>query len=116
SQLFTSESWDRLRDAAATSLHTGAPYELVLEMVRADGTHRWIAARGEAQRDSTGHIAGLRGTVQDITDRKLADEALSNMNRRLIEAQEAERARIARDLHDDIGQRLAVLAMALEEV
>jgi signal transduction histidine kinase len=85
-------------------------------MVRADGTHRWIMARGEAQRDSSDHVAGLRGTVQDITVRKLAEEALSSVNGRLIEAQEAERARIARDLHDDIGQRLTALAMALEHV
>jgi PAS domain S-box-containing protein len=116
SQLYTRESWDRLRGAVETALHTGAPYELVLEMVRADGTHRWVTARGEAQRDSTGHIARLRGTVQDITERKLAEEALSSVNGRLIEAQESERARIARDLHDDIGQRLALLVLALQQV
>ena len=116
SQLYTRESWDRLRGAVETALHTGAPYELVLEMVRADGAHRWITARGEAQRDSTGHIAGLRGTVQDITERKLTDDALSGVNGRLIEAQESERARIARDLHDDIGQRLAMVAVALGQV
>ncbi len=57
SQLYTRESWDRLRAAVETALHTGAPYELDLEMVRADGTHRWVTARGEAQRDSAGHIA-----------------------------------------------------------
>ena len=116
SQLYTRESWDRLRGAVEKALHTGAPYELVLEMVRADGTRRWVTARGEAQRDSTGRIARLRGTVQDITERKLVEEALSSVNGRLIEAQESERARIARDLHDDIGQRLAVLALALEQV
>ena len=115
SQLYTPESWDRLRGAVETALHTGAPYELLMEMVRADGTHRWIRARGEAHRGSTGHIARLRGTVQDVTERKLAEEALSGVNGRLIEAQESERARIARDLHDDIGQRLALLAMALAE-
>ena len=113
SQLYTRESWDRLRGAVEMALHTGAPYELVLEMVRADGTHRWVRARGETHRDSTGNVARLRGTVQDITERKLAEEALSSMNGRLIEAQESERARIARDLHDDIGQRLALLAMGL---
>ena len=112
-RLYAPESWDRLRGAVETALHTGAPYELVLEMIRADGTHRWIRARGEAHRESTGHISRLRGTVQDITERKLAEEALSSVNGRLIEAQESERARIARDLHDDIGQRLAMLAMAL---
>ena len=116
SQLYTRESWDRLQGAVETALRTGAPYELVLEMVRADGTHRWVSARGEAQRDSTGHIARLRGTVQDITERKRAEEALSSVNGRLIEAQESERARIARDLHDDIGQRLALLAVALADL
>jgi PAS domain S-box-containing protein len=116
SQLYTRESWERLRGAVETALHTGAPYELDLELVRADGTHRWITARGEVQRDSTGRIALLRGSAQDITERKLAEDALSSVNRRLIEAQESERARIARDLHDDIGQRLALLAVALEQV
>jgi PAS domain S-box-containing protein len=115
-QLYTAASWDRLRAAVEAALRTGAPYELDLEMVRPDGTHRWITARGEAQRDANGGIAGLRGTVQDITERKRADEALSSVNRRLLEAQESERARIARDLHDDVGQRLALLAVALEEV
>jgi signal transduction histidine kinase len=116
SQLYVRESWNRLRSAVETALRTGTPYELVLEMIRADGTHLWVRARGEAHRDSLGRIAGLRGTVQDITERKRAEEALSGMNGRLIEAQEAERARIARDLHDDIGQRLALLAMALEQM
>ena len=116
SQLYTPESWDRLRAAVEAALHTGAPYELDLEMVCADGTHRWVTARGEAQRDSAGQIVRLRGTVQDITERKRAEEALSSVNGRLIEAQESERARIARDLHDDIAQRLAVLTMALEQV
>ncbi|MGH9221933.1 MAG: PAS domain-containing sensor histidine kinase, partial [Vicinamibacterales bacterium] len=115
SQLYTRESWDRLQGAVEAALDTGAPYELVLEMVRADGTHRWVTARGEAHRDSTGRIAGLRGTVQDITEHKLAEEALSSVNGRLLEAQESERARIARDLHDDIGQRLALLTVVLSE-
>src|SRR5687767_14725564 len=116
SQLYTPESWDRLRAAVETALHTGAPYELDLEMVCADGMHRWVKARGEAQRDSAGQIVGLRGTVQDVTERKRAEEALSSVNGRLIEAQESERARIARDLHDDIGQRLALLTLELEQV
>jgi PAS domain S-box-containing protein len=54
--------------------------------------------------------------MQDITERKLAEAALVDVNRRLIEAQEQERARIARDLHDDIGQRLALLAVQLEQL
>jgi PAS domain S-box-containing protein len=116
SRLYAPESWDRLQAAVDAALHTGTPYELDLEMVCADGTHRWVTARGEALRDSAGQVVRLRGTVQDITERKRAEEAVSSVNGRLIEAQESERARIARDLHDDIGQRLAVLTIALEQV
>ena len=45
-------------------------------MVRADSTRIWITARGEVQRDSTARIVGLRGTVQDITERKQRENAL----------------------------------------
>src|SRR5438034_6846711 len=54
------------------------------------------------------------GEVLDITKRKLAEEALSSVSRRLIEAHEEERTRIARELHDDINQRMALLAANLE--
>ena len=111
-ELYSRESWNRLSAAVDASLQTGAPYELLLEMMCADGSRRWVTARGEVERGSTGDIRGLRGTVQDITARKHAEEALSNQSRLLLEAQEAERARIARELHDDIAQRLAEIGRA----
>jgi PAS domain S-box-containing protein len=52
----------------------------------------------------------------DITQRKLAKKTLANVSRKLIEAQEQERSRIARELHDDIDQRLALLAVELEQL
>jgi PAS domain S-box-containing protein len=52
----------------------------------------------------------------DITDRKRAEEMVSSMTRKLIEAQEQERARIGRELHDDINQRLGMLALQLERL
>ena len=54
------------------------------------------------------------GMVADVTERKLAEEALSRVGGRLIEAHEEERSRIARDLHDDIGQRLALVVNQLD--
>ena len=241
-QLYTPESWDRLQRAVEESLRTGQPYELDLEMVRLDGTTKWITARGEAEGDDTGRVVSLRGTVKDITERrrieealreseqrfrlvantapvliwmsgpdklcnyfnqswleftgrppeaelgdgwaegvhpedleqcldtytrafdkhesfqmeyrlrrhdgeyrwildsgvprftadgsfsgyigsgidvterKLAEEAISKVNQKLIEAHEEERTRIARELHDDINQRLAILAISLEKL
>ena len=67
----------------------------------------------------------VRGMARDVTDRKRAEKALHqrdtelaeaqrSVSRRLIEAQEQERTRIARDLHDDFGQRLALLTIELE--
>jgi len=56
------------------------------------------------------------GVNLDITERKLAEQALADMTRKLIEAQEQERARIGRELHDDINQRLAMLAVELEHL
>jgi signal transduction histidine kinase len=83
---------------------------------RPDGTTRWVRTRGEAVGDTTGRIVGLRGTAQDITERKLADEALADMRRKLLEAQEQERARIGRELHDDINQRLALLSVEIDRM
>ncbi|PYT86358.1 MAG: hypothetical protein DMG36_26400 [Acidobacteria bacterium] len=66
------------------------------------------------------NLDGLPGGIlifsEDITHRKHADEALLGMSGRLIEAHEQERTRIGRDLHDDIVQRLALLAIELEGV
>jgi len=52
--------------------------------------------------------------IADITDRKQAEEASAGFGRKLIEAQETERTRIARELHDDINQRLAMVAISLK--
>ena len=54
--------------------------------------------------------------LADITERKAAEAALANVSRKLIEAQEQERTRIGRELHDDVTQRLAMLALELEQL
>jgi signal transduction histidine kinase len=67
-------------------------------------------------RDAEGVPQYFVGEVLDITKRKQAEAALSDMARKLVEAQELERARIARELHDDINPRLAVLAIEVDHL
>jgi PAS domain S-box-containing protein len=114
--LFTAESWDRLQQAIRETLQAGTPYELDVEVIGSGSPTKWATARGEPIRDMGGQIMGLRGTTQDITARKLADVVLASISGKLIEAQEQERRRIARELHDDIGQRLALLAIELGQL
>jgi len=73
---FTPESWTRLNAAVENGMTNGVPYECDAEVVRPDGAHRWVTARGEAVRDAHGAVVMLRGTVQDITERKRAEEAI----------------------------------------
>ena len=107
---------DRDRLLAAVNALTPEHPELLVSyrMTRPDGSVIWVERCSRAYFDDKGAPVRIVGMVADITQRKLAEEALSNVSRRLIEAQEAERARIARDLHDDIGQRLALLSVELE--
>jgi len=76
----------------------------------------WLEESGYATFDRKGKMVRLVGMTADITDRKRADEALSNVSQRLIEAQEQERARIGRELHDDTNQRLALLVMGIDKL
>jgi signal transduction histidine kinase len=59
-------------------------------------------------------IIANKELADDITERKLAQEALAGMSRKLLDAQEQERARIGRELHDDINQRLALLSVEID--
>jgi PAS domain S-box-containing protein len=89
--------------------------EFVVEyrLRRHDGEYRWLSDTGAPWFTPDGSFAGYIGSCFDVTDLKLAAEALSGVSARLIEAQEQERTRIARELHDDIGGALAVLGIEL---
>ena len=59
----------------------------------------------------TGRAVRTFGVLRDVTERRRAEDALHDLSRRLIGAHEEERALLARELHDDLTQRLAVLAI-----
>jgi PAS domain S-box-containing protein len=89
-------------------------YSLEKRYVRKDGAQIWGSLHVSLVKG--GEVPMVFAFVEDITKRKLAEEALSGVSRKLIEAQEQERSRIGRDLHDDIGQRLSLLAVQLQQV
>ncbi len=73
---------------------------------------RWIQhLAGAGTRDATGRAIRTFGVLRDVTERKRAEEELRDLSQRLIRAHEDERALLARELHDDVTQRLAVLAI-----
>src|SRR5260370_38649269 len=72
--------------------------------------------QGLPRLNGDGSFAGYIGSCIDVTDQKLAQETLSDMSRKLIEAHEQERTWIARELHDDFNQRIALLTVNLERL
>jgi PAS domain S-box-containing protein len=89
-------------------------FEMEYRLRRHDGEYRWVYDLGVPRFSADGAFAGYIGSCHDVTERKRAAEALSTVSQRLIEAHEEERKWIARELHDDINQRVALLAVALE--
>jgi PAS domain S-box-containing protein len=90
-------------------------FKMEYRLRRFDGEYRWILDYGVPRLDSDGTFRGYIGSCIDITDRKSAEESLRELGGRLIAAQEEERTRIARELHDDISQRLALIEISLEQ-
>ncbi len=101
--------------ANTEALEQQKEYSKEYRLRRRDGVYRWMLDVAAVRSDRNGIFAGFIGSAVDITDQKLAREALAKISGRLIEAQEVERSRIARELHDDICQRLALLSMELEQ-
>jgi PAS domain S-box-containing protein len=100
--------------APATGLTPDEPtYHTSFRVLRPDGSVLWLETIGRVFFDEHGTRLRIIGMVADVTARKRAEEALSSVSRRLIEAQEEERARIARELHDDLSQRMALLQIGL---
>jgi PAS domain S-box-containing protein len=93
-------------------LTKGSVRDLEVALRRKDGEIRTSLGSAELI-DVDGEVCAL-SVIADVTDRKIAEEAISGFGRRLIEAQETERTRIARELHDDINQRLAMVAVGLQ--
>ncbi len=109
---------DRARVLAALTDHLegrAANYEAEVRMKTKSGHWMWILTRGRVvRRDRQGRALRMIGTHTDITDRKRAEEEIRFLNQQLINLTEEERARLARDLHDEFGQILTTLQLGME--
>jgi len=99
--------------AIEEALKIKEPFSQEYRLRRSDGVYRWIFDVASPRFNGDGSFAGFIGSAIDTTDQKLAQQALAKVSGQLIDAQEKERSRIARDLHDDICQRLALLSMEI---
>jgi PAS domain S-box-containing protein len=91
-------------------------FEMEYRLKRFDGKYRWIVDYGVPRIASDGVFCGYIGSCVDITDRRLAAESLTELSGRLINAQDEERTRIAREVHDDFSQRVALQGIGLGQL
>jgi PAS domain S-box-containing protein len=115
-------------------VESGANYEVEYRLRSRDESYRWFRARALPIRDPDGKIVKWYGTCSDIHDSKLLEqsirdsatelermvdqrtEELRRLSVRLMTMQDEERRRLARDLHDGLGQELAVAKMVLDKM
>src|SRR4029077_1170359 len=107
---------DRARAAAtvALALMDNRAFSMDERIVRPDGRVRQLRSHGEVGRDEGGRPLKVVGACIDVTEQKAAEAALRALTRRLVEAEETERRRIARELHDRVGQNLSALNINLD--
>jgi len=94
----------------------GVVQNFELQAYRKDGSIIWTSENGRAVRDATGTVVYYEGIVEDITERKQVETERVRLLRRLVTAEEHERRRISRELHDQMGQSLAALMLGLKSL
>ncbi len=108
------EDLRRCLDTYTRAFDLREKFEMQYRIRRHDGEYRWVLDVGVPRFNPDGSFAGYIGSCMDVTDRKIAEEALATVGRRLIEAHEEERTRIGRELHDDINQRITLALIELD--
>ena len=90
---------------------SGGEFSFEYRVLRENGNVRWLHSRGKVEELNGERV--IRGAIVDITKVKAAEEAIRDLSGRLLSAQEKERARLARELHDGLNQSVALLSIQL---
>jgi len=106
---------ERVIEVCGSQSRSADSFDLTFRMLASDDSIMWIHNLVSITR-SAGRIVGVHGFMIDITEQKRLQEVLRDLGSRLIAAQEKERSRVARELHDDLNQRMALLSIELEQL
>ena len=110
------EDLSRAVEKWRVSMAAVEPYEDEMRLRRADGEYRWFLVRTAPLRDQQENLVKWYGVSIDIEDRRRAEEQVRHLSGRLLQSQDEERRRIARELHDSTGQNLVALATMLGQL
>ena len=105
-----------LMQQAINAMTRGEERKEECRILPSSGPMRWVMSRGGRRVFTVDGRSPLMGITFDITERRSSEEAMRSLGGRLIESQEQERKRIARELHDDISQQLALISMGLQQL
>lgn len=104
----------RVKDAAELAIRDGNSRTVEFRVPNSRGGMRWILTTGKIFHSREGLPAGMLGVNVDITELRQRDSEIHALVGRLIQAQEDERRRISRELHDDFAQRVSLLTNEME--
>ena len=94
----------------------GGAYEAVDYFPKLSQDGKWLHFTAAPIKDSKGRLIGAVETLQDVTETKKAEQRIKSLSRQIINIQEREREFISREIHDNVGQLLSALKMALSRV
>ena len=103
-----------LLELANRIINEGGSFAAEFRMFARNGSIRWMLGKGELLRTGESGPGKIAGVTLDVSELKRTQVELQELAKHLMEAHEEERRRISRELHDDIGQRVALLGIELD--